>query len=337
MRTFFFSLLASFGLIIISTNLSQADDMRFFKIASGGAGGTYYPIATLIAKVISNPPGSKSCDEGGNCGIEGLSASARSSGGSVANVDAMLKGEYASSIAQSDVAYWSYSGTGPFRKRKPNKAICSLASLYPEDMHLVVANGSGITGIADLKTKTVAMGKRSSGALLGAQLLVRAYGLQEGKDFKTAFVNLQEARDLMTNGKLDAFLFVTGHPNQAITGMLKKGQATLAPITGKGREILAEKSPFYSLSAIPQTAYPGQTGDIDTVAVSALWLGATKLDQNFVYRLIKTFWENKHARSILARGHPKGQAITLSSAFDGVSIPLCAGAEKYYREIGRLK
>ena len=63
-----------------------AQDMTFFRIASGSAGGTYYPMAGLLAQVISNPPGARTCAKGGNCGMEGLVAIAQSAHGSVANV-----------------------------------------------------------------------------------------------------------------------------------------------------------------------------------------------------------------------------------------------------------
>ena len=45
---------AGLGLMMGSV---QAQDMTFFRIGTGGAGGTYYPIGGLIANAISNPPG----------------------------------------------------------------------------------------------------------------------------------------------------------------------------------------------------------------------------------------------------------------------------------------
>ena len=42
---------------------AQAQEMKFFRIGTGGAGGTYFPIGGLIANAISNPPGSgKTCE-----------------------------------------------------------------------------------------------------------------------------------------------------------------------------------------------------------------------------------------------------------------------------------
>ena len=48
---------------------AQAQEMKFWRIGTGGAGGTYYPIGGLIANAISNPPGSRPCDKGGSCGV----------------------------------------------------------------------------------------------------------------------------------------------------------------------------------------------------------------------------------------------------------------------------
>jgi len=55
-----------------------AQDPSFFRIGTGGAGGTYFPIGGTIANGISSPPGSRACDEGGQCGVPGLIAIAQS-------------------------------------------------------------------------------------------------------------------------------------------------------------------------------------------------------------------------------------------------------------------
>ena len=97
---------------VATTGLAPAQEMRFFRIGTGGVAGTYYPIGGLIADIISNPPGARPCDKGGSCGVPGLVAIAQSSNGAVANVDAIGSDNLESGFAQSDVAYWAYTGTG---------------------------------------------------------------------------------------------------------------------------------------------------------------------------------------------------------------------------------
>ena len=60
---------------------AAAQDITFFRIGTGGTAGTYFPIGGLIANAISNPPGSRSCAEGGSCGVPGLVATAVASNG----------------------------------------------------------------------------------------------------------------------------------------------------------------------------------------------------------------------------------------------------------------
>ncbi|MCC2665908.1 MAG: immunogenic protein, partial [Geminicoccaceae bacterium] len=93
---------------------ASAQEMQFFRIGTGGVAATYYPIGGLIADIISSPPGARPCDKGGSCGVPGLVAIAQSSNGSVANVNAIKSGELESGFAQSDIAYWAYTGTGIF-------------------------------------------------------------------------------------------------------------------------------------------------------------------------------------------------------------------------------
>ena len=132
-------------------SFGQADGLQFFKIGSGSKGGVYYPIAYGIATAISNPPVSKSCAQGGNCGVPGLVGSAESTGGSVENVDGLTMQKFHAGIVQSDVAYWAYTGTGPFRTRKRNEDLCAIASLYNEAFHLVGSAMANINDVNDLK------------------------------------------------------------------------------------------------------------------------------------------------------------------------------------------
>src|SRR6056297_1113712 len=88
---------------------AAAQEMTFFTIGTGGTGGTYYPLGGVIANAISNPPGSRPCEEGGSCGVPGLVAVAQSSRGSVNNVNGISSGLFDSGFSQSDVAYWAYT------------------------------------------------------------------------------------------------------------------------------------------------------------------------------------------------------------------------------------
>ena len=59
-------LVAALG--IMGTAIS-AQEMKFFRIGTGGAGGTYFPIGGLIANAISSPPVARYREKGGTSGV----------------------------------------------------------------------------------------------------------------------------------------------------------------------------------------------------------------------------------------------------------------------------
>ncbi len=316
---------------------AQAQEMKFFRIASGSAGGTYFPMAGLLAQVISNPPGARTCAKGGNCGMEGLVAIAQSAHGSVANVNSLKSDQIESGFAQSDVTFWAYTGTGPFKGRKPLKKLCVLGSLFAEHVHVVAGVDRGINSVYDLKGKKVAMGLPASGALVGARLVVGAYGLDEKKDFTPEYVKSKTGADKIRDGHLDAFITVTGYPNASVTEMASTRGAKLVPVDGKARDALIKKAPFYSADVIPGGTYKGNPKDTQTVTVSALWVSRSNLPEDLHYGVVKGLFGNKKAAKILKYGHAKGKSITLDTHNVGVPIPYCPGAVKFYKEAGVYK
>src|SRR5688500_14058683 len=116
----------------LAAGLATAQEIKFFRIGTGGTAGTYFPIGGLLANAISNPPGSRACEEGGSCGVPGLVATAVASNGSVANINAIGAGTLESGFSQSDVAYWAHTGTGVFETQGAVEKVRAIANLYPE-------------------------------------------------------------------------------------------------------------------------------------------------------------------------------------------------------------
>ena len=130
--------------LILPLSISQAEGLQFFRIGTGGIAGTYFPIGGMLAHAISNPPGSRPCDQGGSCGVPGVIVIAQSANGSVANVKAIQRGSLESGFAQSDVAFWAYTGTGTFKGEDPIRELRTIANLYAESITIVGRKNSGI-------------------------------------------------------------------------------------------------------------------------------------------------------------------------------------------------
>ncbi|MGR6430635.1 TAXI family TRAP transporter solute-binding subunit [Rhizobium sp. PAMB 3182] len=324
----------AFALASLSLTAS-AQDLNFFTIGTGGTAATYYPVGGVIANAISNPPGSRPCAEGGSCGVEGLIASAVSSRGSVDNINAIVSGLRNSGFAQSDVAYWAYSGTGTMEGKEPATDLRSIAALFPEHIHLVASKDSGINSVADLKGKRVSLDEPGSGTYVDAKLILEANGLSTD-DIEAEALKPDASSDALRNGKLDAFFFVGGYPTGAIVELAASAPIKLVPIDGAASDALTSEYSFFSVSDIPAGTYEGVDTDTSTVAVGAQWLTSAKADDTLIYNITKALW-NDNTRKLLDTGHAKGKVITLDTALDGLGVPLHPGAEKFYKEAGLIK
>jgi TRAP transporter TAXI family solute receptor len=311
-----------------------AQDITFFRIGTGGTAGTYFPIGGLIANAISNPPGSRTCADGGSCGVPGVVATAVASNGSVANVNAINSGSMQSGFTQSDVAYWAYNASGIYEGRPKVDALRAIANLYPESFHLVARKGSGIKSIKDLKGKRMSLDEPGSGTLVDARLILAAYGMTE-KDVKAEYLKPQQSADKLKDGALDAFFSVSGWPQGAIAELAATTGIDLVPIDGPEAENLIKQFSFFAADEIPDGAYKGVAG-VKTVSVNAIWATSSKQADQLIYNITAALW-NPSTRKLLDSGHAKGKAIKLETAIVGLGIPLHAGAEKFYKEKGLIK
>jgi TRAP transporter TAXI family solute receptor len=334
----FKNLLKKFSIILFVmvsfAGKTYSADLSFFTIGTGGTAYTYYPVGGMIANAISKPPGSRECGKGGSCGVDGLIASAVSSRGSVDNVNAIISGLRNSGFAQSDVAYWAYTGTGTMEGKEPAKDLRTIAALFQEHIHLVTLKKSKIKSVKDLKGKKVSLDEPGSGTYVDALLILEANGLSE-KDVQAEALKGNAATDALRNGKVDAIFVVAGYPTGALVELASSVSIKLIPIDGAGAKKLTDKHGFFSQSSIPEGTYEG-VKSTSTVAVGAQWFTSAKEDDDLIYNITKALW-NTESRKLMDVGHSKGKTITPDTALAGVGVPLHPGAERFYKEAGLIK
>ncbi len=326
-------------LSIVFTALSAADradaqEITFFRIGTGGTSGTYYPIGSIIANAISNPPGSLDCDKGGSCGVPGLVALVQSSEGSIVNVQDIASAAIELALSQADIAYWAYNGSGLFHHDEANKALRAIANLYPESLHVVVRRDAGIGSIADLVGKRVSLGEKGSGTLVESEAILKAYGLSPA-DVMPQYMRLGAASLAMSDGALDAFFIVAGYPVTAIADLTRSVEIDLLPISDAPADNVLAFYPFFTKSVIPADTYEG-VGEVATISIGAQLLVAANIEDDIVYRITAALW-HENSRKLFDNGHAKGREIRIETALDGLAVPLHPGAERYYREAGLLE
>ncbi|MCA1491792.1 TAXI family TRAP transporter solute-binding subunit [Sinorhizobium alkalisoli] len=331
-----FKLLTCLAVAIgLTAGAATAQEMKFFRIGTGGTAGTYYPIGGLIANAISNPPGSRACEDGGSCGVPGLVATAVASNGSVGNINAVMGGSLESGFSQSDVATWAQTGTGMWEGQAPAEKLRVIANLYPESLHLVASAESGIESVADLKGKRVSLDEPGSGTLVDARIVLEGFGLSEA-DITPEYLKPDQAADRMRDGAMDAFFFVGGYPAGAIAELASQHKVKIIPITGEGADKIRAQFGFFAADTVPAGTYEGQAADVPTLSVGAQWVTSADQPEELIYNITKALW-NDNTRKMFDAGHAKGKLIRTENATAGVGIPFHPGAERFYKEIGALK
>lgn len=311
---------------------AATDDIRFFRIGTAATTGTYFQIGGMLANAISKPPGSRDCDHGGSCGVPGLVAVAQATQGSVENVEAVGVGRFESALAQSDIVFGAYAGTGLFKGKPPIKSLRAIAALFPESVHLVVRADGPIAGIKDLKGKRVGLGEKESGTLVDARLILDAAGVAE-KDVKGDYRSLSLAATALEHDELDAFFLFGGYPVPAIAELAATTPTRLVPLGEEIADRLTRKYSFFSAETIPAGTYAGIDQPTPTIGTRALWIVGADLPDDLIYSITKALW-HEGSRRILDQGHPMGQKIRLESALQGLVVPLHPGAERFYRDVG---
>jgi len=325
--------LALGGAALVGAARAQDGLIRYFRIGTGAAGGTYYPIGTIIANAISNPPGSRPCGPGGACGVPGLIATAQTTQGSVQNLEELAAGRFDAALTQADIAYWAHRAERIYQGKPPFADLRLVASLYAETVHLVVRRNAGVVVPGDLRGKRVSLGEAGSGTLVHARIVLEAHGLAPD-DLEVSYLRIGEAADGLRLGRIDAFFFTGGGPVGAIAGLAESAEIALVPIAGAPTEPLRRRFPFFTPARIAGADYKG-TVDTPSLAVATLLVVDAKADPELVAGITKALW-HPNTKALLERGHPIGKQIVLERALDFAALPLHPGAERAYRELGKI-
>lgn len=286
---------------------------QFLNIATGGTSGTYYPLGGAIAELL-------------NKNVPGMNASAQSTGAAVANVNMLKEGSVDVAFVQNDIAYYAVNGKEMFTDKKID-SLRGIAALYPETIQFVTTADTGITSVADLKGKRVAVGAAGSGSEANARQILAAYGITYD-DITPQYLSFGEAVDALKDGNTDAGVVVAGFPTAAIQDLGASKSAVILNIDPETAAKLKEQYPYYSAITIPAGTYPGQEADVGTVCVKCLLIGTDKMSDDMGGQIAKILYTNLDR---LIAAHSVGKLITKDSALDGMSIPMNAGAEKYLK------
>ena len=238
--------------LVAATTLATAalaQQRLFFGIATGGTGGTYYPLGGMLAQLISNKA---------TVGGQKISATAEAAGASVGNAKLLGNKEIESAFVAADILDAAYNGSGQFDKA-PLKNLRALGALYPETVQLITRADMGINSVRDLKGKSVSSGAPGSGQYQLLTDLLKVHGMTRA-DVKEDLSSFTQAVDKIKDGNLNATLITAGVPTAAVTDFAQSHALKVIPLTGPEIAELRRQQPYYAERAAAGQHLQGPDG-----------------------------------------------------------------------------
>ncbi len=288
-------------------------------IATGGTGGVYYPLGGGMANVLSKH-------------VPGVQATARVTGGSVDNLKLIGSQQSELALSMVDAALDALKGQDKF-KGTPVE-VRTLMVLYPNRMHVVSIEGTGVEKMADLKGKRVSTGSPGSATEVMAFRVIEAAGLDKDKDMRRERLGVAELVNALKDRKIDAFFWVGGLPTAAVTdlGATPNVRIKLIDHADLVDKMNAKYDNLYTSGVIPAKTYPGQDKDNTVTVVQNILVSNAKMADQVAYDIVKTFIER---RDDLIAVHGEAKSITLENqVLKNSPIPWHPGAVKFFTERG---
>jgi hypothetical protein len=293
--------------------------IKAISIATGGTGGVYYPLGGGLANVLSKE-------------IPGLQATAEVTGGSVDNLKLINSGQSELAFVMADAALDALNGEDKFKGSKV--PVRTLMVLYPNQMHVVTIEGTGIDKLADLKGKRVSTGSPGSATEVMAFRVIEAAGLDKDKDMKRERLGVAESVNAIKDRKIDAFFWVGGLPTAAVTDLAATPGVKMKMIDHSEvvDKMNAKHGNLYAASLIKAGVYPSQDKDNKNTVVWNILVANASLPDEMAYKVVKTMIEKK---ADLVAVHQEAKSFSLDNQIkSNSSIPWHPGAVKYFAEKG---
>ena len=308
--------LALFAAVATAAVSAQAQNI---SIATGGTGGVYYPLGGGMAAVLSKY-------------VPGIQATAEVTGGSVANLQLINTGKPYIGMTMADATLDAYKGEDKFKGHAV--PVRTLLIMYPNRMHVVTIEGTGVNSMKDLKGKRVSTGSGGSATEVMAFRVIEAAGLDKDKDLRRERLGVAESVDAIKDRKIDAFFWVGGLPTAAVTDLANTPGVKIKMIDHSDVVAAMNKKygNLYVKDTIAKDVYRGMDKDNHISTVNNLLVANENMDAKTAYAVVKAVFDHKDD---LVRTHKEAENIKLENQKkDASPVPWHPGAVKYFAEKG---
>jgi TRAP transporter TAXI family solute receptor len=288
-------------------------------LGAGAAPGTYYSFGEALSRYAEQ---------------RGIPIFSAASEGSVANVSRLQAGRLDFGLVQSDVAQLFYEGMfgeGFF----PNRELRGVASLWPEAVHILTLEGSGIRKLADMRGRRVAIGQRGSGSRINAVLMGLATQLKAEELPDILEISLARAIAQLESGGIDALFLTEAIPARSIqTLAARRDDLRFLSVPPEVFIDLAEKHFVYYPMTVPAKTYPGQTEPFTTLGLAAALMTHARVEDKKVEQMLELLLTGGDE---LARKYYRAGFISRQTMRLGLAVPLHPAAKRFYDRYDQQK
>ncbi|WP_324193849.1 TAXI family TRAP transporter solute-binding subunit [Nocardia blacklockiae] len=222
------------------------------RLAAGEVGGFYHAFAVLLAQAAA---------EAGTLRVEPVTTT-----GSFANLAMLDRGEVDAALALAD-SIEADPGLGH---------LLAVGRVYENYLQLVVRADSPIRTAAALRGTRISLGAAGSGATFTGERLLRAAGLDPGRDVEITHLALRDAVTALRDGVIDALLWAGGVPTPAFDVPRALRLVDLGDLAQPMRDRFGY---LYDRVVVPADAYPGAAA-VRTIGVANLLVGTAALPED---------------------------------------------------------
>ena len=207
--------------------------------------------------------------------------------------------------------------------------------------HIATHADSGIESLDDLAGKTVFLGPPAGAATrVMTNLVEGATGMKANEDFDVVKLGWNAGHQAFQDRQIDAAVFLGNLPASSVSQIALTSEIRLLGLETRHLEAPSDQlksalnRPGGLTVEIPAGTYgEGQVneGPTTTLAVTVGLATRLDLDEDLVYRMTKTWWENIDAAHAVA---PWMNNVAMDGALIELNAPLHPGAARYYREQG---
>ena len=320
------ALAAALALPVAALAPAAMAQTRAYVLTTATTGGTYYPVGVALATLakihLQN--------------AHGIDMSAISSAGSGENIVLLRENQAQFAILQGLFGEWAREGTGALAEAGPQQNLRSIAMLWPNVEHVLLATPLVQTGtfadLANLAGQSFSIGARNSGTEFSNRFMLENFGI-DPETLGLVYQGFGPTVDSLINGTVQGTIIGSGVGVGTVTrARAQMGDAiTLLSVTDEELAAINDGGSLYFRFTIPGGTYPGIDQDVQTIAQPNFLAVNADVPEEDVYLFTRTMYANL---PFLCNIHPATCDMALEDALNGLPLPLHPGAARYFAEAG---